>query len=617
MTEDERIAEIVASHHEVMETWRPLGQRMRAACDNNFWTAGFPSTWSFMTAERGPEHPEPYPVRVQVNLLRAQLQRVVGATYLRAPRVIVTAPTVRKPGAKGNVSADDVQAITAVLEKFLSRTGVVEQVEALIETAWLYPGAALKLGYDRTIKGSPIDRLWLQPLNRWEALWDEMSSCADEMTYKGYLRWVPRRKAEQLLDTALDDAILRPINDYLANGPEVQGESERQRDRRYVQILDWYDLEEGTFSQLLVEPGRTPTLKRFAKPMPVAYKWPTGRPLAPIEPVILANSPGYRYQPICAAIPTYEQAAQKSLILTAVVNAFRRDAARVILYLKEKGLAEPDIRRILNAVDCEFVGLEPESAAALATLFHGLEMPKISDTLKEAWVWLGDAGQQQSAMSAASTGGSSGMQYAPATAWQSLASSDAATVTAQANRINAVLGRLCEAVLAVLGAHSAGVEVLIGKEWRRVKPELLRLRWEVRVEDAMAAQGLNQSRRSEFVQVAPVYVTAVATAASVDPNAPAHVKVANERLVDHIVDMYELPDTFRWDALHSSKPDVVTPDADEMMPPEPAAPTATATAAPPEAAPTQLAPDQVAQLLAGAPPEALQAALASIEGGTA
>jgi hypothetical protein len=53
------------------------------------------------------------------------------------------------------------------------------------------------------------------------------------------------------------------------------------------------------------------------------------------------------------------------------------------------------------------------------------------------------------------------------------------------------------------------------------------------------------------------------------------------------------------------------------MPPEPAAPTATATAAPPEAAPTQLAPDQVAQLLAGAPPEALQAALASIEGGTA
>lgn len=620
----ERIERRVRAHWKRMDANRWLWQRMRMVADNRMWERGTPQAWDAMLRA-----PEKLPVKVQVNLLRPWLAKQVAAMYLRAPRCTASPPLVRASSARGSVSPHTVKAVRSVCEQWLVNANVKQVVEQAMETALLYPGAALKIGWDRDMEGAdPLDRVWIQVVDRWEAMWEERADCLDRSRYLGHIRWIPIEEAEGLNDGPLPDMVKpQVIPDYLDTGTMVSTTDEDLWDDGYVQVLDWHDVGRKTWRQLLVNQGDGPMLHPLGEEMPEPYTLPNGRPLYTLRPLVLANSIGHPLQPVALAVPIYEQSCEKSLILSFVVNAFRRDSSRVVLYLKERGLTPDQVTAITNAVDLEFVGIEPEQQGNIANIFAPLALPDISSTLREAYQWMSQAGSESSPLSAIGQGGTGGLQYAAATLVQSLSTSDAAVMTAPGGRMSQILGDLCEGLLTILAEEVGGLRVMMGGEACTISKEQLKLRWEIKVDDGLAQEGMAQGRRAELLQVLPAYVTAVASATTKPPppqpgqppvpDIPGEVRVANERIVDLICDTWMLPDWMRFEALEQAQEEETREEEDEvedMVPPPIPTPEELGMAAPGPGAPAgaEMSDEELAAALAQLPPDQLQAAAAAM-----
>lgn len=641
MSEADVVTRRLRAHWKKMAANRPLWERMSAAADNELWTSGYPAAWKAMLT--GGETPDPLPIRVQVNLLRPWLSKQVAMLYLRTPRCTATPPMVHASvgRARNAVNPDVVNAVKLVCEQWLVHNNIREIVEQAMESALLYPGAALRMGWRDDSEIAPLDRPWLSNVPRWNAMWDERAESIETMNYLGHLRWVPVEQARDMFGGGFDEET-RPIADYLRDTEVHRLDAEDLHDDQFVQLLDWWDIQKRTWCHYVV--SRDGDAVRELASADVPYRLPSGMVFPMLRPIVLANSVGLRWRPVSLAQPIYEQGAEKSLILSFVVNAFRRDSARVVLYMKENGVPDEDITKILNAIDMEFVGVTPQKGVELAKMFHGLVMPDISRTLGTAYQWLSQAGAEGSAMSPVGQG-SSGMQYAAATLVQSMSAADAAVATAPANRMNQILGELCQGMLVMMAQELGGLRVTVGGEPITITKDLLRLRWDIKVEDSTAAAAIAQGRRAELVQVAPLYVNAVVAASpqpgatgwwsgppvpggpapAAAPEVPVEVVAANQRLVDLIAETWDFPAWMRWPALEqvrrekerSSKPD---DRAAEFMPPMPVPPPMPPIEAPPvdpmaAAGPSMDEGAAVDQLAATIPPDQLDALLATLGGG--
>lgn len=587
MVEDSEINDILLGTYNRWDQQRMLLRYMRSAADHRLWEDA--NRWSARFGT-GTDPKDPFPVRVQVNTLRPWLTRQVAGLYLRAPAPEVKAPTIMSSTSRGRLRQEDAEAVQHAAKEWLGRVNVQTQNEQALEMASLFPGAALKIGYDKSRKGSGVDRVWLNVIPPWEALWDERATELQQQRYRGHLRWETKAEAERSLGVELKDIPTYSIADYLVDGIGTnRGDIGRaSRGKGYVQVLDWYDYEEETFTVFLVDGGGgVPTLRRVegveTKPMP--YDWPDGTPLVPIEPVILANTVGFPMAPFALGKAVYEETCEKSLLMTILVNAYRRDAARVILYLKEQGLEQDVVTKIANAFDTEFVGVAPEQVTDLSKLLYPLTMPKIADTLEQAREWLSLSAAEQSAISDIGRGRSESTKYASATTVQELSSGDAAATSAPAERMRLVLARVTAAMLRIVGLEGAGLKIVRGNETVTLTPEKLRAAWVVKIEDAAAAANARAGRAANLMSAIPVWAQAVATASSPDPAIADEVKVANERMADLVADTFEWPDNMRMHALRGQKPMVkppeppATPDAEGFLPPGgPPAPDAAPTA---------------------------------------
>lgn len=629
MIEDAEINTILGGHFTILDRDRNLFRRMRSAADNRLWEDE--NRWSNQLTDD-----TVLPVKVQVNTLAPWLKRNVSALYMRAPKPVVSAPTILASTSRGGINQDRADTMRIVGEQWLRRVAIRQQIEQALEMALLYPGAGLKLGYDKHLKGTPLDRVWLDPLPRWECIWDERAGALTER-YRGHVRWETIERARELLEDDLVDVPTSPINDYLVDGTSPNSTDGHDRGSGYVQILDWYDLTDRknpTFEVLLVSGGHRPSIDRRGKAklpvekLKVPYTWPDGSPLLTLEPVILSNSVGFPLLAIAQAKPIYEETCEKSLLLTIVLNAFRRDAARVILYLKSKGLTDEQVTRIATAIDTQFVGIEAEDETNIEKLFFPLVMPDLADTLHHAREWLTVSSAEQSTLSSLGKGSTQGLEYAPATTTQALAAGDQAVASAPAERMRLVLSTVTRAMFRILGQEGKGLKVKRGEGTVTLTPEHLRAAWEVEIEDAAATASSKAARRADLTTVLPVYLGLVSGASSTAPVGdpaylPNEVKIANERAVDLIVDTFELGENLRWDALRGKKPDNEAED-----PPEPTAgaeftpaPAAPMPAAPVEAAPvpaeaaTSSPEDALVARLATVPPEQLEALLAAVEQG--
>lgn len=560
MTEQE-ITDIVRGHFQLLEPDRRTFYQMREAANHRLWSPTGPMlTAGSMWLPSGIQG-NALPIRLQVNTLRPYLERSVGLLYKRQPRATVTRPPIVSARSNRKLSQEMADALSEVATVLIRGSSFRAHMENALEQGVLMPGCAIKLGYDEDSTAEPIERVWLEVVERWDAVWDERATTCEQQRYRGHLRWARLECAkEQLPGLEVDASGTYPIADYLQNG--WQEVAEKDRAAGYVRVLDWYDLESGEW-QVFHWCGDT-AKACGSTPQVFPYSWPNGKPLVPLFPVILSNSVGQPMRPVSRALPVLQETIEKSLILSIVVNAMRRDTARVLLFLKSKGIPNATIDRIMNAWDTEAVGIEGDDLGPLAQLFHVLQLPEISGTLDKAQRYVSMGAGESSPMSALGRGQTSGLEYAAATTAQSLAQGDASAASVPAERMSAHMADIVKGVFAILAAHSQGLKLSVGGQVVTVPVDVLRQNWQVAIDDAATEAAKRAGVRAEILQAAPLYMQAVAMASTGmgadGKEVPSQQRVAAQNLVDFLAEFFDLPDRMRWKAIVDTEPDVEAED---------------------------------------------------------
>jgi hypothetical protein len=149
---------------------------------------------------------------------------------------------------------------------------------------------------------------------------------------------------------------------------------------------------------------------------------------------------------------------------------------------------------------------------------------------------------------------------------QTLAAGDAAVASLPAAKMAGYMAELVRAAFVILGREREGLRVeLPGGETETISPEKLLHDWQIELDDAAAKAAREAERRAALIQVGPIYqaaVTVASTATVPSPpgtppvEIPEMIRVAGERMVDLLVEAFQLGDDMRWKALLEKEADV-------------------------------------------------------------
>lgn len=606
------IETIVKGHFERLDRWRGVYSMMQQAADHDLWTSdkggSVMATW-FGTASAD------IPVRRQVNTIKPFLNRTKALLYARAPRITVSPCKVQPTTSRQTYSADMGDALSEVSTEMVRAPSFRRMAENALTQALLMPGCALKFGYDGTAN-TALDRVWCEVIPRWYAGWDEFAWTADQQKYRFHIRWELMSKAKTLCPE-LDEHCSMPLGDWIVDGATPsKSTTDKSRAGGYVQLLEWWDLEAEEVQVFHLD-GMT-VKECGSKPEKIAYRWPNGKPVVQIVPVILDSTVAMPQRPVSLARAVFEETMEKSLILSLLVSAFRRDAARVILFFEKWGIPEGRLKQIMNARDTELVGIPTPKDGALppdlASIFHVLDLGELGGTWSKAQQLVSMAASDSSTTSGLAQGKVGGLEYAPATTTQTLASGDAAVMSLPAERMMEYLIEVVRGSFVMFAKHGVGLKVDMGERTVTVTPAHLRLPWVVKGEDVATEAAKRNAFKTEVVQMLPMLQQAVAqSAVAADQNGtevPPIIRSSAERTVDLLVDTFGLPEKFRFSQLAKAKPRIEAPeppepDEDEAQPEQPEA----AGGVPEQPEQPEMTPDdeRIAQWLARLSPEQLAA----------
>lgn len=575
MHAETEINAIIQGHFTMMEEERELFQNIRAAANHKLWgSGGTVSPLSFwMNRGRGDHKidPQKLPVRRQVNTVRPFLNRTKSMLYQRAPRVTVTRPKVRATRRGKKLTAEMAEALSEVATEFVRQADLRATMENALEQAIAMPGCALRVWFDPD-GATPMEKIKVCAIPRWYAGWDELADLPGTERYRFHIRQERAVDVKTLCPDFEVKGTTANIQDWLVDGHTEMRDPNRADG--YVQVVEWWDLEANEVQHFVLRSNKVDCCG--SKPFPIPYKWPDGTPIVQIVPIILEWSPGLPKRPVSLVMPSFEETCEKSIVLSIVLSAFRRDAARTILYLKGKGVSDPVIAQITSGFDLEFVGIDgdTENPIELSAMFKALDLPDLSATLDKAQQYLSLAASDSSSVSALGRGQTAGFEYASGTAASAVTSGDAAAVSLPAERMAAYLQHVVSAAFVMLGTKGVGLHVDMALDEVSIPPEVLRQPLTVKIEDAAAEAAKKDQVKASLVQALPMYVQAVAIASTgIDPATgqpvPEPIRIAAEREVDLFVETYGWPERMRWSALQKKKPDV-----EAKPPPEPEVPDA-------------------------------------------
>jgi hypothetical protein len=562
MSADSPITKIVEGHFRERLEEQPELSRIRAAHDGKFWDQGHP--WKGLVGA--------VDVKLQVNVILPYVRSFLSNLFYRNPRTEARPPRVRpkKAGRPKLIDNEQVELVQAFYDEFLARPEVQSCALIAYHIALTSHAAAFKVGCDKAFAdpGDPLSAVWLDVLPRWEVIFDDRARLWERQRYRGHVRWEPIEIARELLENDLADVDRHALPDHLAPDDKDKG-----RDESYVQVLEWYDLTSTDRKHLgqrwflvdgSIEGGEgrgSLTVTEYPKAAKVIpWRWPTGRPAVPIEPVILWNSPELPLKGIPPTRGLYEKAAEKNLLLSLVASGMRLDAARKVVYDKSR-LTGDELEEFLErSVDQEFMGVNANGP--LTDLFVEVPTPSLAPSLDKYAAWLEGARQDESVGSDLQRGRQG--KYLSATEAELLSEYSESTTGEIAKRMDDAIGRVCKLVgLVVADMSPDGLHVQLGGEVAKLSPELLLEPWTLRIIDAASTPVREAQRRQEFmtIQGPLVELAKLASAPSSTPPAqpgapaptesevtPAVAKLA-QRMLDYTVQLWQLPAGMSWQAL--------------------------------------------------------------------
>jgi hypothetical protein len=612
----ERVQRLVRGHDRRMRLAREAWDWYRAAHDGEFWSKD--NKWKKLI----PETRDKLPVKVEVNLVKPWLQRLKAALFYRNPRAEAILPNVLGARSKRRPNAETAEGVKGGVDDWLARKDTTQAVALhALAMAWMYPGCALKLCFDAERgKGTPVDRVSMGAIPCWEAMWDERAPTARELKYLGHIRYVDIDEAMELLDGLPEDTATRSLPDFVAEPhATASAEDEDGRDTAYVRVLELYDFRGNRQRWFHVDASGVLTEYPSRE---IPYTWADGSPAAPILPVILEHTPEFPFKAIAPVKAIYENAAERSLLLTVVANAFRRDAARIIFWLKGKGLTDEVVNKIANAFDTENIELDAESLEALWRVF---DAPNLAQSLDKYSQLLDLARQDQTTQSDLAQGRQG--KYLSATESQILAAGDEQAATEPQARMSAALSRASELMIRIVAEEEkgGGMQVVVGGKTKRLTRADLELPWNINIIDAASTPMKQAQRQAQFLAVHEKLVALAQLAADPPepapgappvPPLPGAVRALAKAMLDYALNLWDMPENMRWAALsqvvEKPAPSELTKRVVEGE--LPAGPPAAPPGAPPPMDPAQmqamfdqLPPDQQALLMqavqqAGPPP---------------
>jgi hypothetical protein len=585
----ERVQKLVRGHDKRMRRDREEMDWHRAAHDGEFWAKD--NKWN----KALPDLKDKLPVKVEVNLVKPWLQRLKAALFYRNPRCEAILPAVIGPRSRQKVDTKKQQGVAAALDEWLGKKDSTQAVVLhAFDMGWMYKGCALKLAFDADRpKGSPLDRIRMRAIPRWEAMWDERATVLADMRYLGHIRYVPIEDALELLEGLAEDTATRSLPDFVAEQRSAMSQDDEDgRDTAYVRILEFYDFVGGQQRWFLVGEGDDGCLTEFPS-QDIPYTWADGSPAAPIFPVVLEHTPEFPFKAVSPCKAIYENGAERSLLLTVVANAFRRDSARIIFWLKGHGLDDTTIKKIQNAFDTENIELDID-AGMLDKIYKVFDAPDLAKSIDKYAVMLDLARQDQTTQSDLAQGRQG--KYLSATESQILAAGDEQAATEPQARMSACLSRAAELVLRMIAeeAKGGGMQVRVGTEVVRLQRADLGEAWNINIVDSSSTPMKQAQKQGQFVAIHEKLL-ALATLASeppppapgapAPPPVPPAVRALAAAMLDYAGDLWDLPENMRWSVLSQEETD------------EPPAELATRAAA------AEMAPPAGAPMAPGAAPE--------------
>lgn len=552
---DTDIADIVGFELGRHAEFRPWWRRYRSAMQTEFWSNNL---WSEVrnldTTEDG------LPFKVEVNRIQPFISSQVSNLFYRMPRTSVQTPAVLDPRGAGRPKDTSgwPDLVSTYLDEWLSWSRAQTKSTKAYELALLDGWCAIKQGYSRARKGSPLQRMWVSIVPAWECIWDRTAEEPEGQAYRGHLRWERVDRAAQIVGVSPDEIekLVRPeyARPYLDDA-EIQ--REEKAPKSHVRLLEFYDLREKQQMFYIVDGdiSRTPEGLRVipvgdATPMP--YSLSNDDPAPPLTPVVLAALPDQPLNGIPAVARVYRLNAEQNLMLTVLANAVRRDAGRAVLH--DSRVSDSMLDELRKGRDLAFIKVDGETGN-LANLFHALQVQPTSTTIDKMLAALDQAWS--------ATQGTSDLQqgkqgkYLSATESSILAGyGEAASSDLQQRMANAV-GAAGELQLRMIGEHAPnGVDVKIGDEWVTLTKEIAHQPWAVGIVDAAATPIKDQRKRDAFVGIQPVLLelTKVAAGAPGEDGQPANpaLQRAAKLQLNYMVQLFGLPDEMSWDAIEGS-----------------------------------------------------------------
>jgi hypothetical protein len=474
---------------------------------------------------------------VQSNLIRPYAASFVASLFYRGVKfdvtrdqIVTSDETTKTDGPEFAAESKTPAAIAALLDRWFASQEFTDLAEqAFIQGLIFAGGGAFKIGIDPQEPGRlPLDRVWADTIPPWEAVWDRATRSKHDLRYTGHVYQLPIEDALELgwceKDTEksrLLDIVETGWGERIANpdGPMVADDS-------YVTIFELHDLKCSVKAKGKDEDGKevdvdvrgetriylvkgyamggvaTPELELVDR-APLLLERHDGRPDAPVLPIILEPVPGQPLDSLASAQSVYDLNAELNRAASVLATAYERDAARIILYLKNAGVDEKVIESILNAEDVFF---QPVDAQHMEGLFKHLDLPPISDTLLKYREHLLDALDRTQMLAEFTRGKSS--EYRKAAETEALVTYTESTIGRIKKRMDACLASLgskyLRAVLQVTESSEVkSYRVRVDDKEVDLPVSALDRRWQLQVVDAASSPGARQGQLTEFVALVP------------------------------------------------------------------------------------------------------------------
>ncbi len=341
------------AHEAYWKERRPELRRLRAAYMNRYWSKN--------------EHPDT--VLIETSRAYEFVEGYVASLFARAPAVIM------RGDLRGGGNSDKAKALA---NHFLN--GIRQQLEDATRLALIYPCAFLKLMPD--LNPDPFKRVTVAAVAPWDLLVDTDASSWDSQKFTAHRYHITLKEAREKFGNRkfASHSLVRWMEKGMdeERGYQSRGEEEAGPMFRYVEIVEFYDLQNNRFrvwspdykngdkfvwDGMKIPEGEGENVREVSYDA-IPFADPAGNPISPVIPLYYSRQPDLPMRGYSALRRVYDQVQETNIIRSYQAGMVRRAARQWVV---EAGVFDSEaMAKLAQGVDGEFIEVDLSPGQALA-----------------------------------------------------------------------------------------------------------------------------------------------------------------------------------------------------------------------------------------------------------